>query len=157
MIDIGKWSLQNRKLIYYIVAVLIIGGIWSLWDISKLEDPEIQVKTATVVTVYPGATAHTVELEVTDPLEKAIRKSKNILDIESSSFNDLSIIYVTLQTTTKSNHGTSFAVRSTKLPPVCHQAHKHHRLSTTMAMYMDSSTPSPTMVTRNVSSTTIST
>ena len=103
MIDIGKWSLQNRKLIYYIVAVLIIGGIWSLWDISKLEDPEIQVKTATVVTVYPGATAHTVELEVTDPLEKAIRKSKNILDIESSSFNDLSIIYVTLQTTTKSS------------------------------------------------------
>ena len=103
MIDIGKWSLQNRKLIYYIVAVLIIGGIWSLWDISKLEDPEIQVKTATVVTVYPGATAHTVELEVTDPLEKAIRKSKNILDIESSSFNDLSIIYVSLQSTTKSN------------------------------------------------------
>lgn len=40
---------------------------------SKLEDPEIKVKQAMVVTVYPGASAHQVELEVTDVLEKSIR------------------------------------------------------------------------------------
>ena len=40
---------------------------------SKLEDPEVKVKLAMVVTTYPGASAHQVELEVTDLLEKQIR------------------------------------------------------------------------------------
>ena len=33
-------------------------------DRSKLEDPEITVKLAMVVTTYPGASAHQVELDV---------------------------------------------------------------------------------------------
>ena len=45
---------------------------------SKLEDPEIKVKLAMVVTTYPGASAHQVELEVTDVLEKSIRSMGNI-------------------------------------------------------------------------------
>ena len=40
-----------------------------LLQMSKLEDPEIKVKLAMVVTTYPGASAHQVELEVTDVLE----------------------------------------------------------------------------------------
>ena len=49
---------------------------------SKLEDPEIKVKLAMVVTTYPGASAHQVELEVTDVLEKNIRTMGNIDNIE---------------------------------------------------------------------------
>ena len=39
--------------------------IYSCYQMSKLEDPEIKVKLAMVVTTYPGASAHQVELEVT--------------------------------------------------------------------------------------------
>ena len=46
---------------------------YSCYQMSKLEDPEIKVKLAMVVTTYPGASAHQVELEVTDVLEKNIR------------------------------------------------------------------------------------
>ena len=71
MTDIGKWAFQNRNLIYFLIAVLILGGLFSCYQMSKLEDPEIKVKQAIVVTVYPGASAHQVELnEVTDPLEE---------------------------------------------------------------------------------------
>ena len=44
-----------------------------------------------VVTTYPGASAHQVELEVTDVLEKNIRTMGNIDNIESYSYNDLSL------------------------------------------------------------------
>lgn len=103
MTDIGKWAFQNRNLIYFLIAVLILGGLFSCYQMSKLEDPEIKVKQAIVVTVYPGASAHQVELEVTDPLEKAIRSMGNIDHTESYSYNDLSLIEVELKTTVPDN------------------------------------------------------
>ena len=98
MKDLGNWALDNRKLIYFLVAVLTIGGVFAYYDMSKLEDPEIKVKQAAVVTVYPGASAHQVELEVTDVLEKSIRSMKDIGEVTSRSMNDMSLINVSLST-----------------------------------------------------------
>ena len=99
--DIGKWAFGNRNLVQFLIAVLVIGGILSCYEMSKLEDPEIKVKLAMVVTPYPGASAHQVELEVTDVLEKSIRNMGHVNSIESYSMNDLSLIQVELTTTTK--------------------------------------------------------
>ena len=101
MTDISKWAFKNRNLVYFFIAVLLVGGAWSCYEMSKLEDPEIKVKTAMIVTTYPGASAHQVELEVTDVLEKNIRNMGGIDNIESYSYNDLSLIQVELLTTVK--------------------------------------------------------
>lgn len=103
MMDISSWALDNKKLIYFLIAVLVVGGILSFYDMSKLEDPEIKVKQALVVTTYPGASAHQVELEVTDILEKNIRSMPNINNIESRSMNDVSMISIELVTTVPNN------------------------------------------------------
>ena len=99
--DISKWAFQNRNLVYFLVAVLLLGGVYSCYEMSKLEDPEVKVKLAMVVTTYPGASAHQVELEVTDVLEKNIRTMGNIDNVESYSYNDLSIIQIELLSTVK--------------------------------------------------------
>lgn len=99
MIDYGKWAFSNRLLVYFLVGVLVIGGALSIYQMPKLEDPEVKVKLAMVVTTYPGASAHQVEMEVTDVLEKKIRTMGDIDNIESYSFNDLSIIQVELRST----------------------------------------------------------
>lgn len=98
MMDLGSWGLRNRKLVYFLVAMLFIGGLLAIRGIGKLEDPELIVKQALVVTIYPGASAHQVETEVTDILEKSIRTMKNIEYVESRSMNDLSMITVNLST-----------------------------------------------------------
>ncbi len=97
--NIGKWALDNNKLIYFLTAILVVGGFYSYDRMSKLEDPEIRVKQAMVVTTYPGASSYEVELQVTDPIEKAIRTMKGIDKVESQSSADLSLITVTLLTT----------------------------------------------------------
>ena len=99
MVNYSKWALENSKLINFLVAILVVGGMLSYWSMSKLEDPAIKVKQAMVVTTYPGASAHQVELEVTDPLEKSIREMSSINNIQSSSYADLSLITVELLTT----------------------------------------------------------
>ena len=75
MMDFGKWALKNKKLLYFLIFVLVVGGFFAFYNMSKLEDPEITVRKAMIVTTYPGASAHQVELEVTDVLEKTIRSS----------------------------------------------------------------------------------
>ena len=95
----SKWALENSKLINVLVAILVVGGFLAYGSMSKLEDPAIKVKQAMVITTYPGASSHQVELEVTDPLEKSIREMSTINNIESSSYADLSLITVELLTT----------------------------------------------------------
>ena len=67
----------------------------------KLEDPAVRVKQALVVATYPGASAHQVELELTDPIEKSIRQMPGIDHIESASYADMTIITVELHPTVK--------------------------------------------------------
>ena len=99
--NISKWALKRGVLINAFVAVLIIGGLWAFTQMPKLEDPAIRVKQALVVATYPGASAHQVELELTDPIEKSIRQMPTIDHIESSSYADMTIITVELQPTVK--------------------------------------------------------
>jgi multidrug efflux pump subunit AcrB len=97
--NLSKYALSNKPLIISILIVLVIGGFYAYLNMSKLEDPEIKVKTSMVLTLYPGASAHQVELELTDQLEKAIKTMPNIGTIESVSENDMSLIKIEMETT----------------------------------------------------------
>jgi len=97
MMDLGGWSLRNRKLVYFLIAVLLLGGIYSYYNMSKLEDPHIEVRQAMVVAVYPGSTSYETELEVTDVLEKAIRSMNGVRSVQSRSMNDMVMIEVLLR------------------------------------------------------------
>ena len=103
MRSIAEYALTNKALIKLFIAFLVIGGLWSFYSMSKMEDPEITVKQALVMTVYPGADAHQVEFEVSD---KAIRQMGDIDYIESKSMNDLSLIKVVLKTTVPNDEWT---------------------------------------------------
>ena len=93
--------LNQKAMISTILFAVLFGGMIAYNNIGKLEDAEIPIKAATVVTVYPGATAHEVELEVTDMMEKAIQKLENIDEIESVSRPGVSIITVYIQPSVK--------------------------------------------------------
>ena len=99
MIDLGKWAFDNKKLVYFLLAVLLVGGLFYAYQMSKLEDPEIKVKTAMVVAIRPGASAHEMEMEVTEALEKSIRTIGEVDYINSWSYNDMAILQVEMQRT----------------------------------------------------------
>lgn len=101
MIDFGKWAFENRSLVWFLVAVLLLGGIRAAYRMSKLEDPEIRVKVAMVVATRPGASATEMELEVTDPLEHAIRTIQDVKYVQSWSRSDVAILQVELHPTTR--------------------------------------------------------
>jgi multidrug efflux pump subunit AcrB len=93
--------LKQKAMIITILIAVMFGGIYAYTNMSKLEDAEIPIKSAVVYTIYPGATAHEVELEVTDVLEKAIQRLGNIEDIVSVSMPGVSRITVNISPSVK--------------------------------------------------------
>ena len=66
--NITSYALKNRALLKFLLAILLTGGIFSFYQMSKMEDPEITVIQAMVIATYPGATPYEVALEVADSL-----------------------------------------------------------------------------------------
>lgn len=97
-IDLSKWALGNRKLVALFIAILFLGGLLAYYVMPKLEDPEIVVRQAVVVGIYPGASSHQVELELTDPIEKSIQKVDGIGFLQSYSYADMCYVLVSLDT-----------------------------------------------------------
>jgi multidrug efflux pump subunit AcrB len=89
--------LKQKALLNTILFAVVIGGLFAYFKVGKLEDAEIAVKSAVVVTIYPGATAHEVELEVTDVIEKAVQKLENIKHISSRSLPGYSEIAIAIE------------------------------------------------------------
>lgn len=94
---------RKKKIFYFLIACFVAGGILSYQNISKLEDPEIVVMMAKVVTVYPGASAHEVEMQVTSVLEDAISELADIESIKSQSSANVSVVDVELKMTVPQN------------------------------------------------------
>ncbi|MGB0404639.1 MAG: efflux RND transporter permease subunit [Fusobacterium sp.] len=96
------YSIKNTIVVRFIVALLIIGGLFSYFKLGKLEDPEFKIKEALVVTLYPGASQHDTELFVTDKIEQALQKIPNIEFTESVSKNGYSQVKIKLKESVKS-------------------------------------------------------
>lgn len=95
--DISNYFIKRPTLFWSLMAIIVIGGIYCYIKMPKLEDPAVGVKEAIVVTQFPGASAHEVELQVTSVLESELRTLPEIKKITSESSDGMSKINVTLQ------------------------------------------------------------
>ncbi len=97
--DVARGSIDRPIYTWIIMLICLLGGIWGFANLGRLEDPAFTIKTAVVVTQYPGASAEEVSREVTEPLESAIQKMGEVKDIESMNQPGLSWITVNMQDT----------------------------------------------------------
>ena len=94
---ITQFCIENRVTTLVLTVVLVIGGIISYGGMGRLEDPEFTIKDALIITPYPGASAAEVEEEVSDVIETAVQKLKQLLEVESRSTRGLSIVTATIK------------------------------------------------------------
>ena len=93
-----KNVIRHRKLIYFLIAVMVAFGIYSLFAINKDEFPSFQIKDGLVVGVYPGANAQEVEEQLTRPLEEILFKFSEVkLTSYSYTQDGMCYIFVKLQ------------------------------------------------------------
>ncbi|MTH97227.1 efflux RND transporter permease subunit [Roseibium sp. RKSG952] len=97
--DIARYSIEKPVNTWMIVLIALLGGLWGLSSVGRLEDPAFTIKQAQVITSYPGATAYEVETEVTEKLETAIQQMPQLDTVTSTSMPGLSRIEVEIKDT----------------------------------------------------------
>jgi multidrug efflux pump subunit AcrB len=93
--NIGEYSVENKVIAWLLVVIMVGGGLLAFNNMGKLEDPPFTIKSAKILTPYPGATAQEVQNELTYHLEDAIQRMPQIKRIKMSvSRPDLSDILI---------------------------------------------------------------
>lgn len=97
--NLPVYSLENKKIIYFFLAIMLIGGVYSFFKLPKKEDSPFVIKQAVLVTQYPGATPQEVEKLITEPIEREIQSMSDVFQIKSESYFGMSKISIELQPT----------------------------------------------------------
>ena len=90
----ASWAIDHKTVVYVIMAIFLILGISSYFNMPRETFPEINDTKIFVSTIYPGNTAEDIERTVTDPLEEALKGVPNLVEIRSTSSEDFSVIDV---------------------------------------------------------------
>ncbi len=95
--NIARASIDRPILTWLVILGCLLGGIWGFFTLGRLEDPAFTIKSAVVVTQYPGASAHQVAREVSEPLESEIQKMAEVKQVRSMNQPGLSWITVDMK------------------------------------------------------------
>ncbi len=95
--DITRAAIENNRVTAVTVLVILAAGMNAYQQMPRNEDPGFIIRTAHVMTLFPGASPRRVELLVTDKLEKTIQEIPQLDFIASTSKTGVSEIFVNVQ------------------------------------------------------------
>jgi multidrug efflux pump subunit AcrB len=98
-LNLTQWALNHKQLVYFLVVVTFIMGIFSYQQLGRMEDPDFVIRQMIVSVSWPGASALQVEEQVTDKIEKKLQDVPGIFYLRSYSQPGKAVIYVTLKDT----------------------------------------------------------
>ncbi len=92
--NLTRVAIQKDRITWVALAVIAFAGVSTFLEMPRAEDPGFTVRTALVLTRFPGASAQRVEQLVTDKIEKKIQELPELDHIQSQSKEGVSLIYV---------------------------------------------------------------
>ncbi|SDE56590.1 efflux RND transporter permease subunit [Riemerella columbipharyngis] len=93
---IAEVSIKRPSLVIVMLALLIIGGLFSYKSLSYELIPKIETKVITVATTYPGASPSEVENTVTKKIEDAVSSLEGIKHLQARSYESVSVVILNM-------------------------------------------------------------
>ncbi len=94
-----EFFIRRPVLFWSLIVAILIAGVLAFVQIPKLEDPAVSAKQAMVVVLWPGASAHEMELKVAQVMEDELRALPNVKKVKTECQNGSSIFTVEFQMT----------------------------------------------------------
>ncbi len=99
--SLAHFSLDNKLVVYFFLALFTLGGIAAFDKLPKKEDAPFVMKQSVLVCQYPGATAEEVEQQITTVIEREIQTMPNVRRVKGESYAGYSYINIELLPGTK--------------------------------------------------------
>ncbi|MEM9596435.1 MAG: efflux RND transporter permease subunit, partial [Acidobacteriota bacterium] len=95
--NITAAAIRYNRVTLVAVLALFVSGLSAYVQLPKAQDPGFTIRTATVTTIFPGASPERVEQLVTDAIEEKIQEMPEVDEITSESISGVSVVTVTFK------------------------------------------------------------
>lgn len=97
-IDIVASAMRHWQIVFLITALLVLFGVYALYNMPKQEFPKFTIRQGLVIGVYPGATSAEVEEQLTTAVERYLFSYKEIKKAKTYSLSKdgMMIVFVEL-------------------------------------------------------------
>jgi multidrug efflux pump subunit AcrB len=92
----SKFFTETRQLSWVLLIVTLLWGAYAYYAMPKRKDPEVKVRKALAVCVWPGASAEEVEQQVTRKIEEKMAQNSRVETVDSISRSNVSVVYLAL-------------------------------------------------------------
>ena len=86
-------SIKNHITAIILYVLVVIGGYMAYTTMEKAEDPGFTIKTATITTYWPGATAEQMEKLVSDKIAETLQEMEEMDFIQAKNRDGVSTVY----------------------------------------------------------------
>src|ERR687897_2012977 len=99
-LNLSDLAVRERAVTLFFILLLMAAGAYSFVMLGRAEDPSFTIKTLTVTTAWPGATAREMQDLVAEPLEKRIQELTWYDRVETTTRPGYAYMTVTLKDST---------------------------------------------------------
>jgi multidrug efflux pump subunit AcrB len=96
-LNITQFAIEKNRITFVALIVIVLAGMSAYRTMSRAEDPGFIIRTALVLTYFPGASPERVEMLVTDKLEKVIQEIPELDFVNSISRTGVSQVMVNIK------------------------------------------------------------
>src|SRR5438093_6605110 len=98
--NLSAIAVRERAITLFFILLLAAAGAYAFLMLGRAEDPSFTIKTLTVTTVWPGATAREMQDLVAEPLEKRLQELTWYDRVETTTRPGYAYMTVTLKDST---------------------------------------------------------
>jgi multidrug efflux pump len=98
--NLSAWAVSHPALVMFLIVMLGVAGFFSYQKLGRAEDPFFTVKVVNVSVLWPGATAHDMQMQVADPIEKKLQELPYFEKVQTYSKPGFTAMQVTFRDST---------------------------------------------------------
>ncbi len=92
--SLTELAIEKNRITYVVLFFVAVAGVAAYLGMPRDYDPGFTVRTALVLTFFPGASPERVEQLITDKLEKTIQEMPELDTVRSESATGVSLVWV---------------------------------------------------------------
>ncbi|MGY5776317.1 efflux RND transporter permease subunit [Rhizobium sp. LEGMi135b] len=98
--NLSALAVREKAVTLFFIVLLAAAGVYAFAKLGRAEDPSFTIKTLTVTSVWPGATAREMQDLVAEPLEKRLQELTWYDRVETTTRPGYAFLTVTLKDST---------------------------------------------------------
>src|SRR5438093_9506625 len=89
-----QWSIDHHWMVMIFSALLLLGGVWTAFEMPVDVFPDLTAPTVTILTEGHGMAPDEMESLVTFPLESAINGASGVRRVRSATAVGIAVVWV---------------------------------------------------------------